>query len=309
MPTTETVGWQQQENPFTAGIRNALRTVYTVREEHLLVFLDAAHVQNLHVMLRELNVQHLPLFRESPQENIIHVTPFIARFSPSETFLHWMTMNPVVLETALVCTSTAPLDQTHAHLRRFLLTKDDTGRQVYFRFWDPRVISPFLQSSTPEERRWFCGPIRAFAYYDKSRFLTESKVQFLHWRMPPELAATPLKPLPDVHNPFQFRAEQMRHFEKETLESYDQRLAAYLKERYPKKLGGATPEQLKQHVIDARQAGPQLGLESGREITHLAELMTMGLDDARARKIRSLAPKGRIEALAAMVEEARKEAQ
>ncbi|MFN7932956.1 MAG: DUF4123 domain-containing protein [Bryobacteraceae bacterium] len=306
MPTTETAGWHQ-ETPFTAGIRNALRTVWTVREEHLLVMLDAAHIPNLHHLLRELNIQNLPLFRESPEENILHVTPFICRFSPSEIFLHWMTMFPVVLETALFCTSTAPLEQTHAHLRRFLLVKDDIGRQVYFRFWDPRVIAPFLESATPEERRWFCGPIRSVAYYDKAKYQAEFKVQLLNWRMPPELAATPLKPLPDVHRPFQFRPEQMRRFEQQMSESYDQRLVAYLKERYPKQLAEAKPEQLKKLVLDARGAGPKIGLNSGREITHFAELMVIGLDDARIRAIRSLAPKGRTEALAAMVEDARKE--
>jgi len=306
MPTTETVGWQQ-ETPFTAGIRNALRTVWTVREEQLLVMLDGAQIPNLHLMLRELNIQNLPLFRESPEENILHVTPYIARFSPSEIFLHWMTMNPTVLETALFCTSVQPLEQTHAHLRRFLLVKDDTGRQMYFRFWDPRVIEPFLKSGTPEERRWFCGPVRSLAYYDKPRFLAESKVQLLNWRMPDELAATPVKPLPDVHHPFQFRPEQMRRFEQNMLESYDQRLIAYLKERYPMKLGDAKPETLQRLVATARENGSPLGLQSGREITHLAELMVIGLDDARKQSIRALPPKGRIDALAAMVEEARKE--
>lgn len=306
MPTTETVGWQQ-ETPFTAGIRSALRTVWTVREEHLLVMLDGAHIPNLHIMLRELNIQNLPLFRESPEENILHVTPFLARFSPSEIFLHWMTMNQTVLETALFCTSTEPLEQTHAHLRRFLLVKDDTGRQMYFRFWDPRVIQPFLKSATPEERRWFCGPIRSIAHYDKAKFQAESKVQLLSWRMSPELAAAPIKPLPDVHHPFQFRAEQMRHFEQNALDSYDQRLVAYLKERYPMKLGEVKPETMQRLVSTARETGPQLGLRSAREITHLAELMVIGLDDTRKQSIRSLPPKGRIDALAAMVEEARKE--
>ena len=305
MPTTDTTGWQE-ENPFTAGIRNALRTVYTVREEHLLLFLDAAHIPNLHIMLRELNIENLPLFRESPEENIIHVTPFLMRFSPSEILLHWMTMNPVVLETALICTSTAPLADTYSHVRRFLLVKDGTGRQVYFRFWDPRVIEPFLQTATPEERRWFCGPIRGFAYYDKAKFQAESKVQFLHWHMPPELAATPLKPLPDVHHPFQFRPEQMRRFEKDMLDSYDRRLAEYLKERYPQQLSNAKPEQLQLLVVEARQRGPQLGLESGREITHLAELMVIGLDEPRIQAVRTLPAKGRTEAMAAMVDDARK---
>jgi hypothetical protein len=306
MPTTDPPNGQE-DTPFVAALRKAVRSVWTVREEHLLIMLDGAQIQNLHVMLRELNIPHVPLFRESPQENILHVTPFIARFSPSEILLNWMAMSPAVLETALLCTSIAPLEETHAHLRRFLLVRDDTGRQMYFRFWDPRVIEPFLKSATPEERRWFCGPIRSLAYYDKAKFQAESKIQFLNWRMSPELAATPMPPLPDVHRPFQFRPEQMRRFEKSMLDSYDRRLGAYLKDRYPKQLGNAKPEDLQKVVVEARRTGPELGLSSGREITHYAELMVLGLDDAGRQSIRSLPPKGRVEALAAMVEEARKE--
>ncbi len=306
MPTTETPNGQE-DTPFVAALRKAIRTVWTVRDEHLLIMLDGAQIQNLHVMLRELNIPHMPLFRESPQENILHVTPYIARFSPSEIILNWMAMSPTVLETALLCTSTAPLEETHAHLRRFLLVQDDTGRQMYFRFWDPRVIEPFLKSATPEERRWFCGPIRSLAYYDKAKFQAESKIQFLNWRMSPELAATPMPPLPDVHRPFQFRSEQMRRFEKSMLDSYDQRLGTYLKDRYPRQLGNAKPEELQKVVVEARRTGPKLGLASGREITHYAELTVLGLDDAGRQSIRSLPPKGRVEALAAMVEEARKE--
>lgn len=305
MPTTDPAP-EPLESPFTTGIRKALRKAYTVREESLLICLDGARVQNLAIMLREMKIEHLPLFRESPQENIIHVTPFIARFSPSDVFLHWMTLHPVVLESALFCTSTATLQDTFHHVRRFLLTKDDTGRQVYFRFWDPRVIEPFLKGATPEERRWFCGPIRSLFYFDKPKYEGEGKMQFLTWRMTPEQAALPLKPLPDVHHPFQFRPEHVRVFEHTVSSSYDQRLAQYLKEQYPDRLASAKPDEMQKLVTQARQEGPKLGLETGREITHFAELLVLGLDDPRRESIRALPVKGRTDALVAMVEEAKK---
>lgn len=49
--------------------------------------------------------------------------------------------------------------QSHSgHLRRFLLVKDAQGQDMYFRFYDPRVLRVFLPTCTPEELSDFFGP-------------------------------------------------------------------------------------------------------------------------------------------------------
>jgi len=45
------------------------------------------------------------------------------------------------------------------HFRKFLLVEGPQGEELYFRFYDPRVIVDFLESATPEERDLFFGPI------------------------------------------------------------------------------------------------------------------------------------------------------
>lgn len=53
------------------------------------------------------------------------------------------------------------LSQVRRHFRKFLLVKVD-GRQLYFRFYDPRVLRVFLPSCTQAERTEFYGELRAF---------------------------------------------------------------------------------------------------------------------------------------------------
>lgn len=48
------------------------------------------------------------------------------------------------------------------HLRRFLMVKNEQGEQLYFRFYDPRVLRVFLPTCTPNECTEFFGPILSF---------------------------------------------------------------------------------------------------------------------------------------------------
>ena len=48
-----------------------------------------------------------------------------------------------------------------ASQRHFLMIELE-GEEVYFRFYDPRVLRGFLPNCTPGEIREFFGPIREF---------------------------------------------------------------------------------------------------------------------------------------------------
>ncbi len=45
------------------------------------------------------------------------------------------------------------------HWKRFLKVEVPDGRKLYFRFYDPRVLEPFLEASTAKELERFLGPI------------------------------------------------------------------------------------------------------------------------------------------------------
>ena len=45
------------------------------------------------------------------------------------------------------------------HLRQFLKVRDEDGRRLLFRYFDPRVLRCYLPTCTPDELRTFFGPI------------------------------------------------------------------------------------------------------------------------------------------------------
>ena len=56
----------------------------------------------------------------------------------------------------------ASFEDVRKHLRHFLMVTTEDGREVYFRFYDPRVLRVFLPTCTPDEVKQFFGPIRSF---------------------------------------------------------------------------------------------------------------------------------------------------
>jgi hypothetical protein len=48
------------------------------------------------------------------------------------------------------------------HLRRFTKVQTESGKVLLFRYYDPRVLHPFLGAVNTEERRQFFGPIDCF---------------------------------------------------------------------------------------------------------------------------------------------------
>jgi hypothetical protein len=56
----------------------------------------------------------------------------------------------------------AGIKQLRRHLREFLRVRDEAGRRLIFRYYDPRVLRAYLPTCWPAELDTFFGPITAF---------------------------------------------------------------------------------------------------------------------------------------------------
>ena len=54
------------------------------------------------------------------------------------------------------------IKQLRRHLREFLRVRDEAGRRLIFRYYDPRVLRAYLPTCWPAELDTFFGPISAF---------------------------------------------------------------------------------------------------------------------------------------------------
>jgi hypothetical protein len=58
------------------------------------------------------------------------------------------------------------LDVVRRHLRRFLRVTDERGKQLLFRYYDPRVLRIYLPTCTTAELETFFGPLVRFVAED-----------------------------------------------------------------------------------------------------------------------------------------------
>lgn len=60
-------------------------------------------------------------------------------------------------------------DELRRHLRKFLTVVTERRRKLLFRYYDPRVLGPYLPTCTAEELRTFFGPIDDFIFEGEER--------------------------------------------------------------------------------------------------------------------------------------------
>ncbi len=298
MPTTDpgpapTPG----ELPRAQQLRKALRAASPAPGCGSYVLLDGARIPKLWVILRELKVEHGCLFRESPNENLTRVAPFMAKADPDGDLLLWMALQDPSLEAALFLFTDATPGALYKHLRRFLLVRDTEGSENYLRFYDPRVLQPFIASSTDAERRQFFGPIRRFLAYDPEASEAADKIVLHQWN-PPLPAAEPADARPpSATDMFRLSKQHETVFDQDCMDRYDKRCVTFLRQRYGHRLGKATDADIQAVVDEAKQLSPKLGLPSGRDVAITAELLVLGFPDEMRHKISSIDLKDRPRAL------------
>ena len=130
--------------------------------ETLYALLDSARKPEIALRLRGSNLEYDSLYRGRSEETMWDVAPYLVRWEPSSEFFSWVLQEGWGESWGIFLTSTASLEELCKHFRQFLLATLEDGRQVYFRFYDPRVLRVFLPTCTLEETSRFFGPVLCY---------------------------------------------------------------------------------------------------------------------------------------------------
>jgi hypothetical protein len=139
------------------GVLDVLRLVQTP----LFCLLDAAADEMIPSFLALVQEQ-VPmqcLYDGRSAVTLSRWAPYLVQLSPTAPLLR------VILEKgwgkgwASYFTSTAPFEELRKHFRKFLMVQLEEGKEVYFRFYDPRVLRDFLPTANGGELAMFFGPV------------------------------------------------------------------------------------------------------------------------------------------------------
>lgn len=131
------------------------------------VLLDAARMLDEMEKAKELNPGHDSLYRGRSEEALAIVAPYLFTYEEGTEFASWLEENNWGDAWGVYFFSNASLEALHRHLRKFLLVKTEEGEELYFRFYDPRVLRIFLPTCDEGQLREFFGPVNYFVMEDE----------------------------------------------------------------------------------------------------------------------------------------------
>jgi hypothetical protein len=139
----------------------ALRTLTGVMARGpLYALLDAARTDRVLVMLKEAIEEHWSLYDGISAVTQASVAPYLIELRDGSGLLSRLVLEGWGDARGIYFTSRRPRKEVRSHLRKLLMVmREEPGDMVFFRFYDPRVISIVLPSMNPRQEAELFGDI------------------------------------------------------------------------------------------------------------------------------------------------------
>lgn len=133
---------------------------------HFIV-LDAARMYHSMEAVCSLNPTAQSLYLLEKDDPVQQVAPYLFQLADKEAFCNYFMDKGWGDSWGIIIFSNAGFEEVKRHLRRFLMVKTEDGVELYFRFYDPRVLRIFLPSCDPKQVMEFFGPVNSFLLEDE----------------------------------------------------------------------------------------------------------------------------------------------
>ncbi len=129
------------------------------RPSKLYAVVDCARDPAIYEALQGLEAQKTCLYAGALSEELERSAPHLAQVEPDSPFLATFFEQGWGQSWGIFARSEATLEELRKHFRRFLEVETDDGRQIYFRYYDPRVFRLYLPTCTSEDAAIVFGPV------------------------------------------------------------------------------------------------------------------------------------------------------
>lgn len=126
------------------------------------ILLDAARLEQRIDGAKELNENNQSLYKGRSEEDLSAVAPYLFTYETKTEFAKWFEEKCWGDACGVLVSSKFSFEEVYKHFRKFLLVKTEDGEELYFRFYDPRVLRIFLPTCDKEQITEFFGPIDYF---------------------------------------------------------------------------------------------------------------------------------------------------
>ncbi len=128
----------------------------------LYALLDAAREPSVLKVIFESKEEYQSLYDGAAGAQLTHFAPYLVRIPPKSPLLDTLVKQAWAKSWGVYVTCGQPLKDLRTHFRHFLTVKLPDGKQVNFRYYDPRVLRLFLPTCNVDEVAQFFGPVKHF---------------------------------------------------------------------------------------------------------------------------------------------------
>jgi pSer/pThr/pTyr-binding forkhead associated (FHA) protein len=147
---------------LSAPLRPNLLDLFTKDFQPLYALLDASREPSVLKVILESKEEYQSLYEGPQGAQLAHFAPYLIRVPQKSPLLETLVQQAWSKSWGVFLTCDRPLKDLRTHFRHFLTVKLPDGQQVYFRYYDPRVLRLFLPTCLPEETTQFFGPVKHF---------------------------------------------------------------------------------------------------------------------------------------------------
>ena len=146
---------------FSPRHKNVLTKLFGYGQPVFAV-MDAAREDRLPAFLQAYGVQHVSLCAGEGGDDLKGVAPYLALLPKAAALWPMLMKEGWGKSWGIYLNSDADLATVRDHLHRLLTVRDDDGRLLHHRFYDPRVLRVYIPTCTKEETTDLFGPISRF---------------------------------------------------------------------------------------------------------------------------------------------------
>jgi hypothetical protein len=140
-----------------------LRAAGSAEDQHLYALVDAGRSEDVLTLLYRYNLQMRSLYQGESEARLGASGPHLVALDGNDEPLRALLRAGWGKAWGVFLTSAADFDEVRKHCRSLLMVKrEKDGSELYFRFYDPRVLGAFLPTCSPQQVRLMFGPLSAY---------------------------------------------------------------------------------------------------------------------------------------------------
>ena len=135
---------------------------------NIYAILDAARDERIYSKLISSEIQYFCLFRGEKARELSLVAPYLAPLNRDDPFTRWLFEFGWGNSWGIFVELAADLSALKRHFHGLVSVYDETGRPLYFRYYDPRVLRVYLPTCNELELAEVFGPVNFYYVEDEA---------------------------------------------------------------------------------------------------------------------------------------------